>query len=67
MSSVLMFFLGSGLLIVLCLAGLWLVFRGGDADEAIEKLREMRGEPNAQRKADDRETLKAIEDWREGR
>jgi hypothetical protein len=27
----------------------------------------MRGEPNAQRKADDRETLKAIEDWREGR
>ena len=67
MSDILMFILSSCLLIGLCLGGLWLVMRGGDADEAIERLRELRGEPNSKRKADDRETLKAIEEWREGR
>lgn len=67
MTDLLMFICGSGLLILACLGGLWLVMRGGDADEAIERLRELRGEGNAKRKADDRETLKAIEEWREGK
>lgn len=66
MSDLLMFILSSILLIALCLGGLWLVMRGGDTDDAIDRLRELRGKPNSKRKADDRETLKAIKNWREG-
>lgn len=66
----LIFLLGTAAMALIVLGGLWLVLSMSATDAAAERIRKARGhadDPNARRAREDRETLEAIEEWREGR